>query len=102
MFSTASDTLPDGDVNADSTVDLADYVQGVQAVLGLRFLPQQAADQGNECVNSRTEYQPVSFEIGTERVMPGWSEGVIGIQKSLLIHAVRDIYSLLSVHDSCI
>ena len=37
--------------------------------------------QGEELVNSRKERQTISFVIGTERVMPGWNEGVIGMRE---------------------
>ena len=36
--------------------------------------------QGKEIFNSRKQGQPVSFVIGTDRVMRGWSEGVTGMQ----------------------
>ncbi len=36
--------------------------------------------KGKEIYNSRRERAPVSFVVGTERVMRGWSEGVIGMQ----------------------
>lgn len=38
-------------------------------------------ERGKELVNSRAERQPISFVIGTERVMPGWNEGVIGMRE---------------------
>lgn len=36
--------------------------------------------RGREIYNSRNQGQPVSFVIGTEGVMQGWNEGVIGMQ----------------------
>ncbi|MGR9100574.1 MAG: FKBP-type peptidyl-prolyl cis-trans isomerase, partial [Gammaproteobacteria bacterium] len=36
--------------------------------------------RGREIYNSRSEGRPVSFVVGTERVMPGWNEGVLGLQ----------------------
>jgi peptidylprolyl isomerase len=36
--------------------------------------------KGREIYNSRREGTPVSFVIGTERVMPGWNDGIIGMQ----------------------
>ncbi|HUT41621.1 MAG TPA: FKBP-type peptidyl-prolyl cis-trans isomerase [Gammaproteobacteria bacterium] len=36
--------------------------------------------QGKELYNSRREGHTVSFVVGTDRVMPGWSEGVTGMQ----------------------
>ena len=36
--------------------------------------------QGKEIYNSRKEKQPVSFVVGTNRVMQGWNEGVLGMR----------------------
>ena len=36
--------------------------------------------RGREIYNSRSEGRPVSFVIGTDGVMPGWNEGVLGMQ----------------------
>lgn len=36
--------------------------------------------RGREIYNSRAEGRPVSFVIGTDGVMQGWNEGVIGMQ----------------------
>jgi FKBP-type peptidyl-prolyl cis-trans isomerase len=36
--------------------------------------------KGRQFFNSRREGRPVSFVIGTERVMPGWNEGVAGMR----------------------
>lgn len=36
--------------------------------------------KGKEVYNTRRESQSVSFVVGTDRVMPGWNEGVIGMQ----------------------
>ena len=35
---------------------------------------------GKEIYNSRKERQPVSFQVGTDKVMQGWNEGVIGMK----------------------
>jgi FKBP-type peptidyl-prolyl cis-trans isomerase len=43
------------------------------------WLDEQGA-RGREIYNSRAEGHPVSFVIGTDGVMPGWNEGVIGMQ----------------------
>lgn len=37
-------------------------------------------NRGKELYNSRREGEPVSFVIGTDRVMPGWNEGIAGMQ----------------------
>ena len=36
--------------------------------------------RGKEFYNSRKEREPVSFVIGTSRVMKGWNEGVVGMK----------------------
>lgn len=36
--------------------------------------------RGQEIYNSRMEQEPVSFVIGTDKVMQGWNEGVIGMK----------------------
>jgi peptidylprolyl isomerase len=36
--------------------------------------------KGRQFFDSRREGRPVTFVIGTERVMPGWNEGVVGMQ----------------------
>lgn len=36
--------------------------------------------KGKEIYNSRREREPVSFIVGTDRVMQGWSDGVIGMK----------------------
>jgi len=36
--------------------------------------------KGREIYNSRSEGTPVSFVIGTDRVMPGWNDGIVGMQ----------------------
>ena len=35
---------------------------------------------GTEIYNSRRDGRPVSFVIGTERVMSGWNEGIVGMK----------------------
>ena len=37
--------------------------------------------EGKQIYNSRKEQRPISFVIGTDRVMPGWNEGVIGMRQ---------------------
>jgi len=36
--------------------------------------------KGKEIYNSRREHEPVSFVVGTDKVMQGWSDGVIGMK----------------------
>ncbi len=51
-------------------------------VVTMHFVGWLDADgrKGKEIYNSRRERAPVSFVIGTDRVMQGWSEGVIGMK----------------------
>ena len=37
--------------------------------------------KGKEIYNSRKENKRVSFVVGTDKVMPGWNEGVIGMKQ---------------------
>jgi len=43
------------------------------------WLDNQGA-RGKEIYNSRSRGEPVSFVIGTDKVMPAWNEGVLGMQ----------------------
>jgi len=43
------------------------------------WIDEQGA-RGREIYNSRREGRPVSFVIGTDGVMQGWNEGVLGMQ----------------------
>jgi peptidylprolyl isomerase len=36
--------------------------------------------KGREIYDSRSQGTPVSFVIGTDRVMPGWNDGIVGMQ----------------------
>jgi FKBP-type peptidyl-prolyl cis-trans isomerase len=36
--------------------------------------------KGKELYNSRRDGNPVTFVVGTDRLMPGWSEGVTGMR----------------------
>jgi peptidylprolyl isomerase len=40
-----------------------------------------AGSKGKEIYNTRRERRPVSFVVGTDRVMSGWSDGVIGMKQ---------------------
>lgn len=60
--------------------------QGVEAAAGMvatihfiGWLDEQGA-RGREIYNSRAEGRPVSFVIGTDRVMPAWNAGVLGMR----------------------
>jgi FKBP-type peptidyl-prolyl cis-trans isomerase len=36
--------------------------------------------RGREIFNTRNRGQPVSFVVGTEKVMPGWNQGIVGMR----------------------
>ena len=40
----------------------------------------EKGQRGNEIYNSRKEREPVSFVIGSDKVLQGWNEGVIGMK----------------------
>ena len=39
------------------------------------------AAKGKEFYNTRKEHKPVSFVVGTDKVMPGWNDGVTGMKQ---------------------
>lgn len=51
-------------------------------VVTMHFVGWLDADgqKGKEIYNTRRERKPVSFVVGTDRVMQGWSDGVIGMK----------------------
>lgn len=51
-------------------------------IVTMHFIGWLEADgkKGKELYNSRRERDPVSFVVGTDRVMQGWNEGVIGMK----------------------
>jgi peptidylprolyl isomerase len=58
--------------------------------------------KGREFYNSRSQGTPVSFVIGTDRVMPGWNDGIIGMQpggKRLLFLPPELAYGAKGVQD---
>lgn len=59
---------------------------GAQAAFGqiavihvVGWLDENGA-QGKQLFNTRSRGRPVSFLIGTDKVMEGWNEGVVGMQ----------------------
>lgn len=60
--------------------------QGPEAVSGqiatIHFVGwiDETGARGREIYNSRTQGEPVSFVIGTDGVMQGWNEGVLGMK----------------------
>ena len=56
-------------------------VEGDVATIHFRSWLTDNGKQGREIFNTRADQRPVAFVIGTERVMPGWNEGVIGMRE---------------------
>lgn len=54
--------------------------QGSTAVIHFIGWLDENGERGREIYNSRKEKNPVSFVIGTDKVMQGWNEGVVGMQ----------------------
>jgi FKBP-type peptidyl-prolyl cis-trans isomerase len=54
---------------------------GDVATIHFRSWLDDDGEQGREFYNSRAQREPVSFLIGTERVMPGWNDGIIGMRE---------------------
>ena len=53
---------------------------GLTAEMHFTGWVDEKGQQGKEIYNSRKEGEPVSFVIGTDKVMQGWNEGVIGMR----------------------
>jgi peptidylprolyl isomerase len=53
---------------------------GATAVMHFVGWLSDGGQKGKEIFNSRKERQPVSFKIGTDKVMQGWNEGVLGMR----------------------
>ena len=74
-------TLPSGLEYKDLKIGTGMKAQlGATAVIHFIGWVEENGQQGREIFNSRKEKKPVSFVIGTENVMQGWNEGVIGMQ----------------------
>lgn len=53
---------------------------GSTAVMHFNGWLLENGSRGKEIYNSRKEREPVSFVVGTDKVMQGWNEGIIGMQ----------------------
>lgn len=54
--------------------------EGMIATIHFTSWLDQQGVRGKELYNSRTSGKPVSFVIGTDKVMPAWNEGVLGMR----------------------
>jgi FKBP-type peptidyl-prolyl cis-trans isomerase len=54
---------------------------------------EENGEKGKELFNTRNRGKPVSFVIGTDKVMQGWNEGVVGMRSGgmrlLMVPPVR-------------
>ena len=74
-------TLPDGLEYKDLKVGNGREAQiGDTAVIHFVGWLDENGHRGEEIYNSRKERNSVSFVIGTDKVMQGWNEGVIGMR----------------------
>lgn len=53
---------------------------GDVAILHFTGWLEEKGGKGRELYDTHTRNDPVSFVIGTERVMPAWNEGVLGMR----------------------
>jgi FKBP-type peptidyl-prolyl cis-trans isomerase len=58
----------------------AGAVSGQVATIHFMGWLDEKGVRGREIYNSRAQGQPVSFVIGTDGVMKGWNEGVLGMK----------------------
>ena len=74
-------TLPSGLEYKDLKVGSGSEAQlGDIALIHFVGWLDEKGQQGKEIYNSRMKREPTSFVIGTDKVMKGWNEGVIGMR----------------------
>ena len=74
-------TLPSGLEYKDLKVGSGSEAQlGDIALIHFVGWLDEKGQQGKEIYNSRIKQEPTSFVIGTDKVMKGWNEGVIGMR----------------------
>ena len=74
-------TLPSGLEYKDLKVGSGPMAQlGSTVVIHFTGWVDKSGQRGKEIYNSRKEREPVSFVIGTDKVIQGWNEGTIGMQ----------------------
>jgi len=72
---------PSGLQYKDLRVGTGPVVQpGSTVVIHLSGWVDENGQRGREIYRTRKENEPVSFVVGTERVIPAWNEGVVGMQ----------------------
>ena len=79
-FTESFSTLPSGLEYKDLKVGSGNKAQlGDTAVIHFVGWVDENGHRGKEIYNSRKEREPVSFVIGTDKVMQGWNEGIVGM-----------------------
>ena len=74
-------TTPSGLQFKDLKIGNGEAVQlGSTAVIHFIGWVDENGQRGKEIYNSRKEKQPISFVVGTDKLMQGWNEGVIGMR----------------------
>ena len=74
-------TTPSGLQYKDLKVGAGPVVQpGSTVVIHLSGWVDENGQRGREIYRTRKEGKPVSFVVGTDRVIPAWNEGVVGMQ----------------------
>ena len=74
-------TTPSGLKYKDLKVGAGAVVQpGSTVVIHLSGWVDENGQRGKEIYRTRKAGEPVSFVVGTERVIPAWNEGVVGMQ----------------------
>jgi len=75
------ESTPQGVQFKDLQVGQGDSVsEGDVAVMHLVGWLAEDDQRGREIFNTRNRGEPVSFVVGTEKVMPGWNLGVVGMR----------------------
>lgn len=79
-FAESLSTLQSGLEYKDLKVGSGNKAQlGDTAVIHFVGWVDENGQRGKEIYNSRKEREPVSFVIGTDKVMQGWNEGIVGM-----------------------
>jgi peptidylprolyl isomerase len=74
-------TMPSGLKYRDLKVGTGVQAQtGSTVVVHISGWVDENGQKGKEIYRTRKENSPVSFVVGTDKVMRGWNEGVIGMQ----------------------
>lgn len=75
-------TTPGGALYKDLVTGSGDTVE-VGDIVTIQFINwlDKNGVKGKEIYNTRKHNESVSFVVGTDKVMPGWNEGVVGMKQ---------------------